>query len=273
MRLQFAKMTGAGNDFVLIDDRADRLTQIPRIARRLCDRRFGVGADGLLVIKRSRIADYRMLYYNADGTSGGMCGNGGRCIARYAILKRIAAARHTFEALRHVYRARARGRQITLHMKDATLDTLGCRLRLASGVLRYDRINTGAPHATIALPQTSAGTRLESVDMLTLGRRLRYHRAFSPEGTNVNLYEPAGRDTIRMRTYERGVEDETLACGTGSIASAISAALELHMNPPITVITQSRRRLRVNFRLDEGIATAVTLTGPAELVFEGTVHA
>lgn len=272
MHLQFAKLTGAGNDFVLIDNRDGRIGSKSRLARRLCDRRFGIGADGMLVLERSTRAHYKMRYFNADGSSGGMCGNGGRCIARYAILKGIAPPEHTFEALNYVYRALQTPRGITLHMKNVPLMRLDCALRRGGKTIRYHQIDTGAPHIVVHVPQPAIRQHIEEVDVAHIGRDLRYHRAFLPAGTNVNFLEHVEGRRFRMRTYERGVEAETLACGTGSIASAIAASVTMEIPPPIEVITQSRKRLHVDFELSGRTATDIRLTGPAILVFEGTIN-
>ena len=262
-------MTGAGNDFVVIDNRSLRVKNGPKTARLLCDRRWGIGADGLILVGKSRRASYKMMYYNADGSYGGMCGNGGRCIAVYAVSKRIARKNHTFEALKHIYSVTVGGKSIVLTMKDPKRLTLGRKLRIKATSIGINFVDTGAPHVVIPVGEQALAYSLEQLNVTALGRVIRYHEQFSPSGTNVNFIERSKANTIRMRTYERGVEDETLACGTGSIASAIVASQVWRMKPPITVITRSGVPLKVAFNAD-GPIRDVRLTGPAKIVFTGT---
>jgi diaminopimelate epimerase len=270
--LRFTKLSGAGNDFVLVDNRRRIITRPKALAQRLCDRRFGIGADGLLLLERSKRADYTMKYYNADGTDGGMCGNGGRCIAWYAVAKRIAPRRHRFEALGHVYEAEVRRSEVSLHMKDISWPGLDEAASAGDRTFRYHRIDTGAPHAVLLLPQQALSARLDDIPVEAVGRVLRSHDAFAPTGTNVDFVEPTGERQIRMRTYERGVEAETLACGTGSIACAVAAHISWGYASPVTVTTASGRTLSVRFRRDGNRFVDVFLAGPAEITFEGTVH-
>jgi diaminopimelate epimerase len=271
--LQFTKLTGAGNDFILLDNRRGIVRDAPSLARRLCDRRFGVGADGLLLVEQSRIARYRMMYYNADGSSGGMCGNGGRCIARYAVANKIAPSDHAFEALGHVYEATVRKDSVTLRMKDV-VEYAAVKEVVNRGVaLSVSRVNTGSPHIVLGLPQPGLPGPLAEVPVEELGRRLRHHDAFKPEGTNVNFVERDGPTRLSMRTYERGVEAETLACGTGSVACALAGNLLWGLRSPVTVTTASGKRLQIRFRVRNGAFVRISLTGPAEIVFQGSVHA
>ena len=270
--LRFTKLTGAGNDFVLIDNRTGRIRNAPALARHLCDRRFGVGADGLLLIERSRTARYRMKYYNADGSHGGMCGNGGRCIARYAVARRIAPARHTFEALGHVYTALVRSKSVTLLMKDVQDTGSPQVLDEGGGRWEYVRLDTGSPHIVLPVPQEGLKSDFADLPVRDLGRTLRRHVAFQPVGTNVNFVERVSAKCLRMRTYERGVEQETLACGTGSIACALTGHRLWGMHSPVSILTAGGSTLRISFRLVQGVFRDIRLTGPAEIVFEGTVH-
>ena len=265
-------MSGAGNDFVVVDNRDRKIRNGARVARILCDRRWGIGADGLLLLQKSRKADYRMLYYNADGSYGGMCGNGGRCIASFAVRKKIAPASHVFEALDYLYKADVGAEEVILRMKNPTGLRIGRQIGLASGRLTVASVNTGSPHVVVKVADIGRNRNLMStLDVIRLGREIRYHRAFKPDGTNVNFIEVAGVNSIRIRTYERGVEDETLACGTGSIASALVASTIWKMRNPVTVIPRSGRRLQVLFDMKEGGFTNIRLKGPAEVTFSGFV--
>jgi len=266
--IPFTKMSGAGNDFVVIDNRRGMVSSAAKLARMLCDRRWGVGADGLLLLEKSRKAAYRMMYYNADGSHGGMCGNGGRCIARYAVALGIAPKDHTFEALGHIYRATTRSKQIRLRMKDPKALRDGLVVRIGGRTWRMSGIDTGAPHAVILLDQSMS---LDKVDVVNIGRKIRNHGAFSPRGTNVNFVERVARGRIRMRTYERGVEAETLACGTGSIASAIVASRRWKLRSPVEIQTSAGKILTVSFHAKGGKYSDVELQGPAIVTFEGNI--
>jgi len=264
MKLMFVKASGAGNDFVVVDY---RLNDIPpdrsTLARTLCHRHLGIGADGVLYIEPSSKAHFRMNYYNADGSAGGMCGNGGRCSARYAALTRLAPSTMKFEALDYLYDAVVDGRIVRLHMKDPAQFRSITRLNVLDKIIDGYFINTGSPHFVTRVEE------LEELDVHGLGRALRHHEAFSPEGTNVN-FTVRSRTGLVQRTYERGVEAETLACGTGSVASAIVHALSEGMTSPVEVRVRSGELLRIHFdRAGERIQN-VWLEGSAEMVFEGT---
>lgn len=272
MRIPFTKMSGAGNDFVVIDDRSNIVQDAPGLAKRLCDRRWGVGADGLLLIQNAPDVAYRMMYYNADGSYGGMCGNGGRCIARYAVDAGIAKARHEFEALGYRYRSDVTTNAVALAMKDPVGFRMNVVLRISSNRVKGHFVNTGSPHVVIPFGQFRRKYgALEILPVETLGKKIRYHRFFHPDGTNVNFIERGEGNTIRVRTYERGVETETLACGTGSIASAIVGARIWKMSSPVTIVPASGVRLQVGFRNQEGRFSNVTLKGPAVVTFRGEV--
>ncbi len=265
-------MTGAGNDFILIDNRTRKLQlDWPALAPTLCDRRYGIGADGLLIIEPSDKADFRMLYFNADGSYGGMCGNGGRCAALF-----MSAALHRpevrFEALDHIYEARPSGTEIILSMKDPADIRLHQSLSLNSTTIEYHFVNTGSPHAVVyldALPQPLRQA-LDERGVTELGRPIRHHPDLQPEGANVDFIAVGADGTVSMRTYERGVEEETLACGTGAVACSIITALLQHLPSPVRIRTKSNEILKVHFRHADGEVTGVSLQGSAHLVFEGT---
>lgn len=271
MRMDFTKMTGAGNDFVVIDNRSKRIKGGAKAARVLCDRRWGIGADGLLLLEKSRRASYKMMYYNADGSYGGMCGNGGRCIAWFAFTNKIAGRVHEFEALNHVYGAKIGKNEVVLSMKDPHNIRIGDAILFGSGELKVNSVDTGSPHVVVPVESLPEKVQLGVVDVFGVGRKLRFNDHFKPAGTNVNFIERAGRKSIRIRTYERGVEDETLACGTGSIASAIVAARLWNLKSPVEVIPKSNMPLRISFDDKAGIISQVRLAGPAAIIYTGTV--
>jgi diaminopimelate epimerase len=262
-------MSGAGNDFVVIDNRSRKIRDGRKAARILCDRRWGIGADGLLLLERSRIAAYRMMYYNADGSYGGMCGNGGRCIALYAVANRIAPRKHRFEARDHIYAASVHGTQVELAMKDPRALRLRRTIRLGGKSVEVSQVDTGSPHVVVSCKSLGRGESLRKLDVAGLGKRIRYHRGFIPSGTNVNFIERGKGNSLYIRTYERGVEAETLACGTGSIASAIIASRLWDLRSPVSVIPASGKILRVEFEDDGKNFANIRLVGPATVSFHG----
>jgi diaminopimelate epimerase len=264
--IKFTKVSGAGNDFVLIDNLGGEIhIHKPSLARALCSRHFGVGADGLIVIERSDTADFLMDYYNADGSHGGMCGNGGRCAARYAFLNRISGPTMSFEALGHVYHAEMANTQVKLQMKDVPLPGEELKFVVGGELFVGHFIDTGSPHVVVVRED------LDALDVSPIGRRIRNEPRLLPEGANVNFVQAAGKDKITNRTYERGVESETLACGTGAVASAIVATMKLGLAPPITVSVRSGEELIVHFRTSDKTITDVYLQGSAHILFDGSL--
>ena len=272
-RIEFTKMSGAGNDFVVVDNR-DGIVQDPdRFALVLCDRRSGIGADGLLLLERSPAADFGMKYYNADGSYGGMCGNGGRCISRFAFHKRIVTSPELrFEALDYVYGALIRSTGVELRMKPPAHLSLRIEIEISAGQLLVHFIDTGSPHCVILLDENKILGSLSSLNVSLLGKEIRTHRVFLPEGTNVNFLEMNPSSSFSIRTYERGVEAETLACGTGSVASAIIVAELKNVAAPISIGVQSGEKLMVNFKkATKGSYSDVSLSGSAHIIFDGRV--
>ena len=273
--IRFIKMTGAGNDFVLIDemDQHTPSTDWARLAPFLCDRRFGVGADGVLILRPSRSLDFVMEYFNADGSSGGMCGNGGRCAASYYMLKHHRQET-TFEALCDSYTARTAGEGIILRMKDPVNIQLGKRITVMGESVPIHYVDTGAPHAVAFVDQLPERFRalIASNGILEVGRAIRYHDEFKPNGTNVDLIEIQTAGGLSMRTYERGVEAETLACGTGAVACSILGALLKGLRPPVEIRTRSNQVLRVNFHASGDRISDVDLEGPVKTVFHGEIE-
>ena len=264
--ISFTKASGAGNDFVLINDITGASgVNFARFAATVCNRHFGVGGDGLLVLGKSNRADFTMLYYNADGSSGGMCGNGGRCIARFALSEGVAGKIQRFEALDHIYDAEVGERSVRLHMKDPVDLRRGLVFSPGEKQMKGAFIDTGAPHAVIF------EEGLESLDVMKFGNAIRRDPRYSPAGTNVNFVRIRDGSTVELRTYERGVEAETLACGTGSVASALVAS-DLHaLTSPVTVAVRSGERLLVHFRKTGESWTHVFLEGSAHMLFKGSL--
>lgn len=274
MKISFSKMSGAGNDFVIIDNRTEIIRDRAVIARQLCERKWGIGADGLLLLENSEKAAYRMMYYNADGSYGGMCGNGGRCIAKYAFENGVASANHEFEALGHNYSVSISKGSVRLGMIDPKSLESDILLPITSlwEPLRVFFIDTGSPHVVIPREEISDFHNLEAIPLKSLGPEIRFHNRFSPNGTNVNVVELESDKSISVRTYERGVEAETLACGTGSVAAGIFAHSHWGINSPIRIIPRSKAKLSVAFEVDQNVYKNIFLTGPAIETFKGEIE-
>ncbi len=265
--LRFAKMNGAGNDFVMIDNRSGEVCLAREQIVRICDRHRGVGADGVLLLEKSTNgADFRMRYYNADGSEAEMCGNGARCFARFA--KRTAGTRDkiSFETPAGRIGAELHGELVTLQMSEPNDLRMNVRLQIENEEAIVHYINSGVPHLVVPV------SRIDVLDVRSKGEKMRRHKMFAPRGANVNFLEKRSPKKIAIRTYERGVEDETLACGTGVVASALVFAATENVDGPITVLVQGGSELDVGFRREGQTFRAVTLTGPAEFVFEGAIE-
>jgi len=265
--LRFIKMNGAGNDFVMVDNRAGDVRLNSKQIVRICDRHCGVGADGILLLEKSTNgADFRMRYYNRDGGEAEMCGNGARCFARFANKVAAAGAKISFETPAGIIGARLHGESVTLEMSEPKGLRLSIEL-VASGQKQLVHfINSGVPHVVVPV------ANVEDVDVRRRGEAIRRHEMFAPKGANVNFLEKRGPKKIAIRTYERGVEDETLACGTGVVASALGFAATEKASGPISVIVRSGSQLGVDFEKEADRFRDVKLTGPAEFVFEGTIE-
>jgi diaminopimelate epimerase len=265
--LRFTKMNGAGNDFVMLDNRAGDLKLTGEQIARLCDRHRGVGADGVLLVERpANGANFRMRYYNSDGGEAEMCGNGARCFARFA--DRIAGPLKniTFETLAGVIGASIEGEHVRLQMSDPTDMRLNLDVPLREQTLRGHFVNSGVPHVVVPVDD------VEAADVNRIGRSVRQHELFAPKGANVNFLSRRDDNAIAIRTYERGVEAETLACGTGVVASALIFAAMDDLAGPIRVLVRGGDELTVDFEKDGDQFTKVTLTGPADFAFDGTIE-
>ncbi|MGI8821115.1 MAG: diaminopimelate epimerase [Chthoniobacterales bacterium] len=266
-KLHFTKMNGAGNDFVMLDNRAGSLQLSGAQITRLCDRHRGIGADGVLMLEpAANGADFRMRYYNADGGEAEMCGNGARCFARYT--QRLAGPleKLSFETPAGVIAAALQDEGVTLQMSDPQDLQLNLRVAALGQTVDCHYVDSGVPHVVVPVGA------VRDVNVRELGSALRHHAQFAPRGANVNFLERRGASAIAIRTYERGVEDETLACGTGVVASAIVFAATEGAATPVRVLVQGGDELEVGFQREEDRFTHVTLSGPADFVFEGTVE-
>jgi diaminopimelate epimerase len=257
MTIPFNKYQGAGNDFIIIDNRKVIINPGDHsLINKLCDRRFGIGADGLILISDSQEYDYEMKYYNSDGNEGTMCGNGGRCSADFAIRSGIAGNELVFKAIDGVHRASAEGETIRLSMNDVK----------NPGLVKGNYfIDTGSPHYVIFREG------IDSIDVDNEGRKIRWSDDFSPGGTNVNFVE-TGPEGIYVRTFERGVEEETLSCGTGVTASAIVSVLSGHFDTNTVRVKTRGGDLSVSLRVSGNTINNIWLSGPATFVFSGEIN-
>ncbi len=266
--IPFTKMNGSGNDFIIIDNRSGIAPQnLPAFIRGVCRRKLSVGADGLILIETDADHDFRWQFFNADGSRAEMCGNGARCAARFAHVHGIAGTRMTFGTDAGTIEAEVIGEGAKIRMTDPF--DLACdeSLTLAEGAQTFCRINTGVPHVVIETED------LEAAPVAARGREIRYHQRFAPAGTNVNFMAVSTPGAIGVRTYERGVEDETLACGTGCVAAALVTAIRHGWESPIAVTTRSGGILTIHFeRAGQGFGS-VYLEGDARIVYAAELQA
>lgn len=267
MTIPFWKMHGASNDFIVVDDRARSFPeQDAAWLRAIMARRTGVGSEGVLLIQPSERADFRMRFFNPDGGEVDMCGNGARCIARLAFELGVAPSPMRFETGAGLVRAEMLGDQVRLGMTVPRDWRLGGELAVDGVVYAYDFVNSGVPHVVVTVDDVRA------IDVARVGAAIRYHADFAPKGTNANFIQIMGPDAIAVRTYERGVEAETLACGTGIVAAGLLAGKSGRVAPPVRVTPASGDVLIVDYRLTPEGAEDVTLTGPAVHVFRGELR-
>jgi len=266
--IEFWKMSGSGNDFILIDNRGDNISdkEMPNFSKLICRRKLSIGADGVIFIKSSHKYDFAWRFFNSDGSEAEMCGNGSRCAARFAYLNNIAPARLTFETIAGPILAEVMGRRVKVLLTEPK------DLRLAVDIKDFfdwdsiDFINTGVPHVVIRVKD------LDQAPVIDGGRRIRYHKFFSPEGTNVNFMKKVAQNFIKIRTYERGVEDETLACGTGAIACALISAIRDGNISPVDVETRGGEILRIYFKKEGDRFSDIWLEGDTNIIYKGKLH-
>ncbi len=261
-------MNGAGNDFVLIDNRAGRINLTRDQIVRLCDRHRGVGADGVIILiaSKSGKADWAWDFFNSDGSSGEMCGNGSRCFARFVQVATGDTRDFTFETGAGIISAKFNGDRVTVNLTAPKDLRVGEHLQLSNGAQTVHSIDTGVPHAVLYVQDADKAMVTE------LGREIRWHKHFSPRGTNVNFVQVLAPNQIRVRTFERGVEGETLACGTGVSAAALISSRVHSFTSPVKVQVQGGDQLEVSFQEKNGGFDGVRLTGPADFVFAGKIE-
>ena len=256
-KISFTKMSGSGNDFIVIDNRKKIVKNPSAFAKKYCDRKFGVGADGILLVENSKIADFRMVYYNSDGSRASFCGNGARCISLFAYTNNIAPQKMSFESDAglitseikndiscHCERSASWRRAwqscyVKIKMPNPKDIKQNIEIKVDNRKLDVSFANTGVPHVIVYVKE------IKNIDVDNLGKKIRWHRQFQPQGTNVNFVKILGKNKIQVRTYERGVEGETLACGTGVVASSVISITKGLALSPVNALTQGGEILKV----------------------------
>ena len=274
--IEFCKVQASGNDFILVDRRKKPKLNYRKIAAKICTRKLGIGADGLLAIETSRKAEFKMRIFNADGSEAEMCGNGARCVGLWSELMkahkkkgqvRFDTIAGSLEA--KITKPKGDSASVSIKMTDPSRAQFDISLRVLGRTLKINYINTGVPHAVVFVEG------LDKIDVAGIGRAIRFHKRFKPAGANVNFVEVRGVNSIRVRTYERGVEAETLACGTGAVASAIISSLRLEapkLHNKLKVLTQSGEALGVYFNRHKNKVSDAWLEGKADLVYRGKLN-
>jgi len=270
MNISFTKVVASGNDFIIVDNRENKLARkisgLASFARVVTKRKFSVGADGLLVLEDSKKADFRMRIFNPDGTEVSMCGNGLKCAALYAAKNKWSASSMKIETLAGTLEAEVKADSVKIKMTPPADIKLNQNIGAEKAIVNTHSVNTGVPHVVHFVED------IESYPVKSMGAKIRYHKLFEPEGTNANFVKVTDKSTILVRTYERGVEDETLACGTGVVASAIISNLVSGTEGPVNAITRGKDVLKVYFSKEMNHFRDVYLEGKAHIAFEGGVN-
>ena len=264
-KIEFVKMNGSGNDFIIINNFTKYFSsdEFRKYVPLICRRKFSVGADGVIIIEPSSTCDFKWRFFNSDGSEAEMCGNGSRCAAKFAYLEGIAGRNLKFETLAGIIEAEVKENTVKVLMTKPFDLKLDYEIFIDDKKYYISSINTGVPHVVKFVKE------LENYDVKRMGRLIRYHELFQPNGTNVNFVSVENKNTIKIRTYERGVEDETLACGTGSVAAALIAYKKGFVETPIYVKNMGGETLIIDFIEKEGNFEKVYLEGDANIVFKG----
>ncbi|MFA5060208.1 MAG: diaminopimelate epimerase [Candidatus Omnitrophota bacterium] len=268
-KIAFTKMQGAGNDFAVIEHAKGNLRAL---AQKMCHRKFGIGADGILVLGKSKKTDYRMRIFNSDGSEAEMCGNGVRCLASYIVRNKNPKKKiFGIETLAGIIYCEAKNGVAQAHLSAPKNYASNITLNIFGRALKVNFIDTGVPHAVVFVDS------LEKIDVERIAPQIRWHKKFAPRGANVNFVEQVGKNFINVRTFERGVEGETLACGTGSVASAAIAFLKANPNAQnakqiVKVLTKGGETLLVTVELINGKVQNVWLKGKTDFVSEGVYY-
>lgn len=257
MKVEFFKYQGTGNDFIMVDNRYDKFPKNDtKLVARLCERKFGIGADGLVLLENDEVSDFKMVYFNADGNEGSMCGNGGRCIVAFAKFLELIETDTSFYAVDGLHHAKIKGNLVSLQMGDVD------EIREKPS---YFFLNTGSPH------HVQLVSELENFDVFSEGKKLRYG-LYGQKGSNINYVEQKSADQFAIRTYERGVENETLSCGTGVTAVALAMHHSGKLESKKAKIEALGGELEVKFDFENGSYIDIWLVGPAEQTFKGFIE-
>ncbi len=269
MKIDFTKAQAAGNDFIIVDNTAGAVTgkieDLGRFAKFACKRKYSLGADGLLVLEDSAAADFKMRIFNPDGSEVTMCGNGIRASALYAYSRKWCSLSMKIETGAGILEASINGEAVRVKMTPPNNIELDRNIGAGKTIINVHVLNTGVPHAVHFVDD------VEKYPVTEMGGKIRYHKVFEPDGTNANFVQISGKSAIKVRTYERGVEDETLACGTGVVASAVVSHLANGIQPPVSAVTKSGDVLTVHFKKERDAFSDVYLEGKAHIVFKGEV--
>jgi len=260
-------MSGSGNDFIIVDNRNKIVdeTDLPKFIAKVCRRKMSVGADGFILVENTEGADFKWRFYNSDGSAAEMCGNGARCVARYAYVTGIAGPVMSFDTQAGMVHAQVVGERVKVKMTDPLDLKIEYPIELKNGSLSISSVNTGVPHVVIVKDS------IDTVEVVNIGREIRFHHGFAPAGTNVNFICYLKDNIIAIRTYERGVEDETLACGTGAIAGAIVMACREKLKSPVNVLTRSGGYLNVIYQEHDGNYHDIYLEGDARIIYTAQI--
>jgi len=263
-KVEFIKMSASGNDFILVDNRAGELYQKHRdindFVVKICRRHHSVGSDGLILIQESRNADFCWRFFNADGSEANMCGNGGRCAARFAFIKGIAGEKMAFETGAGIIKAEIEGVKVKLQLTTPTDLKLDYSIKLENKEIFINSVNTGVPHAVLLSDD------IDHVPVEELGRIIRFHAAFGEKGTNVDFVKVIDKTNLVLRTYERGVEAETYACGTGAVASGVILKEKGLIESPVNILTKGGETLKVY------VDDEVYLEGDTKIIYVGLLN-
>lgn len=279
IHLYFTKLSGAGNDFILFDQKINPDIELsPRLIAKLCERRTGIGADGVLLFSDSKDYPFEMRYYNADGSTGSLCANGARCAILYANKSgRIAEGKIKFTTAGTEYSGQVlESGLIKFYLNHPKKMKQNFKIKAANQLIAASYADTGSPHVVIKINdvlKNSSDTNsfyneLKEFPVREMGKEIRHHKDFAPHGANVNFIQLSNGE-INIRSYERGVEDETLACGTGSVAAALICFVQNNLSPPIKIHTKSGDELIVDFKIEDQKVRDISLTGPAKITFKG----
>lgn len=266
MKLHFSKYAGCGNDFILFDNRNQTFPSENRaLISRLCHRHKGIGADGVILLENSQKADFRMRIFNSDGGEAEMCGNGIRCLLMFIHELGGKGSSYKIETFHRILPISFNKGNIQVEMSDPTDVRWDLKMAIDNQNFLMHHLDTGVPHAITFVDD------INSFDIQTIGPKVRFHPEFAPKGANFNIASVDEKGDVSVRTYERGVEMETQACGTGATASAIAAAKAFGLNSPVVVHTKSGEALEIGLEFNNGIPTNVTMTGPATFIFSGAM--